>query len=194
MKWVLFLGLLGFLFAGSAHAENRQRVFATYPQTASALTLRRTSADFAEGRALLFGVDGVPRSFATASVYLRSAAAQHYAPAQTLIGLMYAKGDGVVQDDRMALQWYRLAAQQGYARAQINLGDMYAEGHGVSSDLVRAYAWYANARANSMLGSLSYRDASGRIANLNSRMTPAQISAAQRLIAERQAERQTSKR
>ncbi len=185
MKWQFSLGFLGLVFVGSAHADNRQRVFATYPETASALTLRRTRADFAQGRALLFGIDGVPRSFATASAYLRGAAAQHYAPAQTLIGLMYAKGDGVSQDDRTALHWYRLAAQQGYARAEIDLGDMYAEGRGISSDLVHAYAWYASAKADSMLGSLSWRDASGRIAKLDSRMSPAQIATAQQLVARR---------
>jgi len=187
MKWVLSLGFLGLLFAGRALAENRQRVYETYPQTASALPLQRTRANFAEGRDLLFAVDGNPRSFTTAMAYLRSAAARHYAPAQTLMGLIYAEGYGVPKDHSKARAWYRLAAQQGYARAQINLGDMDAKERGVSSNLVGAYTWYASAKASSRLGSLAYRDATGRIANISSRMTPAQLATAQRLIADRRA-------
>ena len=54
---------------------------------------------------------------------------------------MYAKGDGVPEDDIEAVAWYRLAAEQGFADAHVNLGRMYANGEGVSQDNVEAHMW-----------------------------------------------------
>ena len=48
---------------------------------------------------------------------LRERAEQGDAEAQWSLGLAYAKGEGVPQDDAEAARWYRLAAEQGYARA-----------------------------------------------------------------------------
>ena len=50
------------------------------------------------------------------------AADQGHADAQYNLGLMYANGEGVVEDDAEAVRWYRLAADQGHADAQHNLG------------------------------------------------------------------------
>ena len=44
------------------------------------------------------------------------------AQAQYAIGLRYASGRGVPQDDAEAVTWYRKAAEQGHADAQNNLG------------------------------------------------------------------------
>ena len=60
----------------------------------------------------------------------RTAAEQGNASAQFELGLMYANGVGVPQDDAEAVKWYRLAAEQGYASAQLELGRMYANGAG----------------------------------------------------------------
>jgi TPR repeat protein len=54
--------------------------------------------------------------------------------AQNVLGVMYAKGQGVAKDDRLAVEWYRKAAEQGDADAQTNLGFMYANGRGVAKD------------------------------------------------------------
>ncbi|MHB8387780.1 tetratricopeptide repeat protein [Metallibacterium sp.] len=143
--------------------------------------MQRTRGYFAMGRDLVFGIDGNPRSYASALVYLRRAAARHYAPAQTLLGLMYANGYGVLKSDAMARQWYQLAAQQGYARAQINLGNAYSKGHGVSRDVKRAYACYASAKSHSQVGSVSFRDSESAMATLREHMMAAQISAVQQL-------------
>lgn len=67
--------------------------------------------------------------------------------AQYNIGLMYAKGQGVVQDYAEAVKWYRLAAAQRHASAQNNLGLIYADGHGVVRDYVEAVKWYRLAAA-----------------------------------------------
>jgi hypothetical protein len=44
---------------------------------------------------------------------------------------MYAKGQGVPQDYRLAVAWDLRAAEQAYAEAQFNLALMYDIGHGV---------------------------------------------------------------
>ncbi|MHC8440896.1 MAG: tetratricopeptide repeat protein [Candidatus Eutrophobiaceae bacterium] len=44
------------------------------------------------------------------------------------LGVMYANGQGVLQNDKTAAQWYRCVAEQGNASAQLNLGVMYARG------------------------------------------------------------------
>ena len=53
---------------------------------------------------------------------------------QSNLGLMYANGRGVPQDDKEAAKWYTLAAEQGFANAQLNLGVMYDIGEGVPQD------------------------------------------------------------
>jgi len=61
--------------------------------------------------------------------------------AQTLIGSMYAYGEGVTQDDAKAVKWFARAAKQGSAQAQYNLGIMYEKGLGVDKDLTLARKW-----------------------------------------------------
>ena len=61
--------------------------------------------------------------------------------AQTMLGLMYAEGKGVPQDDTKAAAWYRRAAEQGHAGAQFGLGLMYNDGRGVPQDNVAAQMW-----------------------------------------------------
>ena len=73
---------------------------------------------------------------------LRLAAEQGHASAQSNLGVMYANGEGVPQDDQEAVKWYRLAAEQGGASAQFNLGNRYANGQGVPQDYQEAVKWY----------------------------------------------------
>lgn len=56
------------------------------------------------------------------------------ASAQGYLGVLYAKGQGIPQDDKEAARWLRLAAEQGNATAQTNLGALYAKGRGVPQD------------------------------------------------------------
>ena len=53
---------------------------------------------------------------------LEQQASQGLAAAQFNLGVAYANGRGVPQDDVQAVKWYRLAADQGNASAQYNLG------------------------------------------------------------------------
>ena len=69
-------------------------------------------------------------------------AEQGNARAQYILGLNYAKGQGVPQDYAEAANWYRKAAEQGDADAQYNLGTMYRDGQGVPQDWAEAAKWW----------------------------------------------------
>ena len=64
-----------------------------------------------------------------------------YAPDQYTLGVMYANGMRVAEDDEEAVRWFRMAAEQGHASAQNSLGLMYAEGDGVPEDHGEAGRW-----------------------------------------------------
>ena len=109
---------------------------------------------------------------------VRTCAEQGYAPAQVQLGYVYARGDGVPEDDAEAVRWYRLAAEQGYAIAQNNLGFMYRDGYGVPEDHVLAYMWYNLAAAQGHERAQRNKD------NIEEQMTREQIAEAQRLSTE----------
>src|SRR4051812_18409637 len=48
------------------------------------------------------------------------------ADAQYNLGRLYARGEGVPQDDRKAVDWFRRAAKQKNVDAEYNLAGMYA--------------------------------------------------------------------
>ena len=100
------------------------------------------------------------------------------ANAQSNLGSMYYKGQGVEQDFKEAVKWWQKAADQGFASAQNGLGLIYDNGNGVPEDDVQAYAWYNIAAAN---GSASGKKAKRMVAE---KMTPAQIAEAEELVKE----------
>ena len=73
---------------------------------------------------------------------LRARAEQGDAEAQFNLGVMYAAGRAVPQDDAEAVRWYRLAAEQGPAQAQRRLGLMYFRGRSVPQDGAEAVRWW----------------------------------------------------
>ena len=125
------------------------------------------------------GYDAYNRGdYDTALKEFRPLAEQGYPLAQATLGFMYAKGQGVPQDDQEAVRWSRLAAEQGDAGAQFNLGLMYAKGQGVAQNYIQAYMWetLAAAQGNEL--------AAKGLEILEKQMTPAQIAEAQRLAGE----------
>lgn len=72
----------------------------------------------------------------------KAAAEQGDANAQCLLGEMYERGQGVLQDYMRAAELYKLAAEQSNAKAQYNLGNMYRLGNGVNRDYNRAAEFY----------------------------------------------------
>ena len=69
-------------------------------------------------------------------------AEQGSADAQSDLGLLYTKGEGVTQDYKQAVKWYRKAAEQGDALAQNSLGVAYEQGKGVKQDKKLAHMWF----------------------------------------------------
>ena len=82
--------------------------------------------------------------FEEAMQELLPAARSGNADAEELIGVMYAMGLGVEQDDQRAFEWYLRASLKGHPGAQSGIGWYYEVGRGITApDLVRAYMWYA---------------------------------------------------
>jgi TPR repeat protein/putative methionine-R-sulfoxide reductase with GAF domain len=105
--------------------------------------------------------------------------AEHGDPtAQFAVGARYATGEDVKQDYSEAVRWFSMAAEQGHIAAQATLGAYYWAGRGVSVDLGKAYFW-------SILAQTGGDQASKyRVAVLTSRMTRAQVIAAQQQASE----------
>ena len=61
--------------------------------------------------------------------------------AQTYLGVMYLRGQGVPQNFDAAAFWLHLASETGLPEAQYFLGLMYDKGQGVAQDFVVAHAW-----------------------------------------------------
>ena len=105
-------------------------------------------------------------------------AAQGDAEAQSSLGSMYAKGEGVTQDDAEAVRWYRLAAQQEHVTAQVMPGRHYATGGGDAPDRVTAHMWLSLAVAAEAVAKRrdGYAEEPEAIA---AEMTPEEIAEAQ---------------
>jgi len=104
---------------------------------------------------------------------LRQLAQKGDPAAQFAVGAHYATGEDVPQDYAEALRWFTLAAEQGHVGAQATLGAYYWSGRGAPQDLSKAYFWAVLAQSGG-------DDASRyRVAFLASRMTHAQVVAAQ---------------
>jgi len=103
----------------------------------------RSGATYADFQA---GLDAANRGdYATALREWKPLAEQGNASAQYNLGLMYCKGEGVLQDWEEAAKLYRLAAEQGFAEAQTALGLMYYNGYGVLQDWEESARWYEKA-------------------------------------------------
>jgi hypothetical protein len=102
---------------------------------------------FQLGQALVLGLDTKGRQHRAAGkpaeglVWLRKAAEQGHARAQTSLGVAYLKGRGVEQDYDVGLEWLDRAAVQGSGKAMLELGLLYRDGKGVPLDRVRAVMW-----------------------------------------------------
>ena len=93
-------------------------------------------------------------------------AEQGDAESQLQLGMRYAAGDGVIQNDKEAARWFELAAKQGLAEAQYQYGLALLQGRGVVQDYKAAFSWIEKpakrgyAKAQYSLGEL-YRYGTG---------------------------------
>ena len=133
-------------------------------------------AGFEEGLAAFYRFD-----YRTALAEWRPLAEAGDPDAQYQLGIMYYRGEGVVQDYREAAAWYRSAAEQGDTEAQLNLGLMYAQGLGVSQDYVQAYKWFDLAMLYGTRADIRSK-AFGNRENAASVMTAREIARAEKLV------------
>ncbi|MDI1285316.1 MAG: tetratricopeptide repeat protein [Reyranella sp.] len=124
------------------------------------------------------------KDMATAVRIWKAWAAKGEPEAETLLGAMYWSGDGVQRDHKEAARLYLRAANKGYARAQNDIGFMYGFGEGVPPrDDVEAYKWLTLAIARYTAKNQDrLNQAIKDKATLAKRMTPAQISEAERRV------------
>ena len=102
---------------------------------------------------------------------LRQFAGKGEPAAEYALGMRYASGDGVKQDDKEAANWFLKAAENGNVKAQATLGTRYWGGRGVPASLTQAYFWAVLARAAGDQNSKTFAEI------LASRMTHAQAVA-----------------
>ena len=60
-------------------------------------------------------------------------------------GLQYARGNGVVRNEKEAVKLFRKAAKKGHSNAQYELGNCYYHGVGVRKNMQIAAVWYRKA-------------------------------------------------
>ncbi len=75
----------------------------------------------------------------------RRLADQGSAIAETMLGTMYDRGQGVARDPAAAAGYVCRAAHRGYPPAQLAFARMLAEGNGVSRDPDAAWQWLRRA-------------------------------------------------
>ena len=121
--------------------------------------------------------------YATAIREWRPLAKQGVADAQYNLGVMYGEGLGVPQDYAKAVGWWRKAAEQGHATAQYNLGVAYHNGEGVPQNYAQAHMWHNLAASRFPPGEDRDKVVKNRD-HVAKKMTPAQISEAQKLARE----------
>jgi len=97
-------------------------------------------ADYQAGEDAYFRGD-----YATAFKEWRPLAEAGNGEAQSFLGEMYRKGEGVTQDYQKAANWYRRAADQGIVDSQYNVGVMYERGEGVVQDYREGARWFRKA-------------------------------------------------
>ncbi len=141
---------------------------------AALFTVTPVSAEIEQARQMMENSE-FPEAFAL----LEPAARAGNADAEELIGVMYAMGLGVEQDDVRAFEWYLRSAMKGHPGAQSGVGWYFETGRGIAApDFVRAYLWYTL----SAIG--GDPDARLTLEDLVPRMTPEQIEQGRRLASD----------
>ena len=99
--------------------------------------------------ALMYATAYIPGHDSTSEAvrwFLRAAHEGHVR-ARLVVGIMYATGLGVQQDDEEALLWVQPLAEDGYAGGKFLLALMYEQGRGVRRDGREALYWMRSAAA-----------------------------------------------
>lgn len=151
-----FLGLLFFAFLqGSVLADPLEDGTQAFNQNdfVRALLLLQPLADAGNARAqsmvgnmFLIGCCGVAEEAEAGVEWLRKAAAQGDAEAESSLGAAYLNGRGTKVDYAEAMHWFIKAAEQGDSSAQRSIAEMYEKGLGAPKSREKAKTWYEKSR------------------------------------------------
>jgi TPR repeat protein len=111
-------------------------VFAFFSAPAQSQAIATAGQCYAEFRDWHGRING--RAYRACSSAARSGSAE----AQSMLGTLYANGEGVPQNLRQAYRWKRMAAEQGYVIAQTYLASMYYSGTGAVQNYNEAARWF----------------------------------------------------
>ncbi len=103
---------------------------------AALATAAAPATDLAAGVAAYQAAD-----YPAARARLKPLAQEGSAVAETLLGVMAARGQGAPADAAAAASWWLRAANRGYAPAQLALAKALAAGRGIGRDEGRAWVW-----------------------------------------------------
>jgi TPR repeat protein len=136
-----------------------------------------------------------PPNYAVAFKWFKKAAEQGDYRAFASLGYLYEKGLGTPQDFAEAASWHVKSAEEpSYGNrlkarsSMLSLGNMYYKGQGVLQDYVRAHMWWNTAASRGDKEGAKDRD------RLAKKMTPADISKAQRMARDWVAKFETRKK
>jgi TPR repeat protein len=152
--------------------------------------LRSAEAGFPEAQNSIGSMyqagDGVERNLKKARIWYEKAASQGHLEGAHNLAYLYDEGLGVSQDNGRAIELYTKAADSGFVKSMLNLGIMHRHGDGVPVNQIEGYKWLDLARfytQNSKDMQLKWR-VRGQLDDLRKQMSPADISAAEKLTAE----------
>lgn len=125
-------------FSGTCGTRDEQLALKWYKLAASK---GERLGQFKLGLGYLDGLYDLKKDAKEAAKWVQKSAAHDYVPALDLMGVMYAQGNGVEQNDQKAVALFSRAAEEGWGESQFNLGWLYSVGRGVPKDLEMAYYW-----------------------------------------------------
>jgi len=99
-------------------------------------------------------------------VYAKRAAAKGNARAQFDLGLMYARGEGVQQNEREAFHWFHKAARNNHTEAKFYMGLSFEQGRGVKKQAQLARYWFK------LASKAGHRKAIAHLASIERRLRP----------------------
>jgi len=165
---------VGLLYAQGLGVDLDAKQAVKYWEMAAAQ--KNPDAAYQIGRVYADGRPGIDKNAAEAAKWFRKAGDLGSAPAQSLLGDLYMRGEGVAKSEKDAFTWYKKAVAQGYTPAMASMGAMYESGKGVPVDKAKAYTYFTLAVAKA-----TGREAEVATASRNrvaSALKPEQVKAA----------------
>lgn len=126
--------------------------------------------------------EGVPQDQMMALKWIVKAADAGNAAAQYEVGRMLVTGDGLQPDAKKGADYALKSAQAGNSKAALLMAQIYESGNGADKNDIEAYVW-ARIALDRLKPGQDSKKASALVDDLEGRMEPGAIKAAERVIA-----------